>query len=242
MCSDRPAVEIRAIVPTGFGINCEAETAHALRLAGACPATIHLNDLAGDPAQLARARILVLAGGFSFGDHLGAGKVYANRILTRLGSTVAQFVADGGLVLGICNGFQVLLEAGLLPGAMLQNASRTFVCREVLLSVTGTGGPFLSGYRAGQLLRIPVAHHEGRYFADDATLRALEAEGRIAFRYAEGHNPNGSRQDVAGVMSEKRNVLGMMPHPERAAEPLLGSSDGRALFESAVAWARGARA
>ena len=227
---------MRAAVVSFPGSNCDADAAHVLvHLLGIETARPWHRDTELPPDT----ELVVLPGGFSYGDALRSGALAR---FSPIMAAVRRHAEAGGLVLGICNGFQVLLEAGLLPGAMLQNASRTFVCREVLLSVTGTGGPFLSGYRAGQLLRIPVAHHEGRYFADDATLRALEAEGRIAFRYAEGHNPNGSRQDVAGVMSEKRNVLGMMPHPERAAEPLLGSSDGRALFESAVAWARGARA
>ena len=133
---------------------------------------------------------------------------------------------------GVCNGFQVLTEAGLLPGALMRNAQLTFVCREVPLRVETSQSLFTAGYEVGQIVRFPVAHHDGNYFADEATLDRLEGEGRVAFRYAE--TCNGSRRDIAGVLNETGTVLGMMPHPERAIEPEHGGSDGRALFESAV--------
>ncbi|HSM53008.1 MAG TPA: phosphoribosylformylglycinamidine synthase subunit PurQ, partial [Erythrobacter sp.] len=135
-------------------------------------------------------------------------------------------------VLGVCNGFQVLTEAGLLPGALMRNASQNFICRTVPLTVENNQSLFTSAYEAGEVVRIPVAHHDGNFFADDATLDRLEGEGRIAFRYAEPCN--GSRRDIAGILNAQGNVLGMMPHPERAIEDVLGSSDGRALFESVV--------
>ena len=135
-------------------------------------------------------------------------------------------------VLGVCNGFQVLTESGLLPGALMRNAGQAFVCRTVALTVESSQSLFTAGYAAGQAIALPVAHHDGNYFADEATLDRLEGEGRVAFRYAEP--VNGSRRQIAGVLNEAGNVLGMMPHPERAIEPELGGSDGRALFESAV--------
>jgi phosphoribosylformylglycinamidine synthase len=135
-------------------------------------------------------------------------------------------------VLGICNGFQVLTEAGLLPGALMRNANQHFICRTVQLSVENSQSLFTAGYETGQVVHIPVAHHDGNYFADENTLDRLEGDGRVAFRYAE--TVNGSRRDIAGILNEAGNVLGMMPHPERAIEPEHGSSDGRAMFESAI--------
>ena len=138
----------------------------------------------------------------------------------------------GVAVMGVCNGFQLMTEAGLLPGALIRNASLKYVCRPVALSVERTDSVFTKRYDAGQLLRIPIAHHDGNYRADPETLAMLEGEGRVAFRYANGDNPNGSQADIAGVYDASRRVLGMMPHPERAIEPILGSADGWPLFES----------
>jgi phosphoribosylformylglycinamidine synthase len=146
---------------------------------------------------------------------------------------VRKFAADGGLVLGICNGFQILVEAGLLPGALIRNRNLKFMCREVRLRTGTLHSPFTSGAQPGQILRLPIAHGEGCYVADERTLDELEAEDRIAFRYVE--NPNGSLRDIAGILNARRNVLGLMPHPERAAEPLMGSSDGLVIFRSLVA-------
>jgi phosphoribosylformylglycinamidine synthase I len=137
----------------------------------------------------------------------------------------------GVTVLGICNGFQVLCESGLLPGALMRNADLKFVCRPVALEVTETQSVFTRKYDSGQRVTFPVAHGEGNYFADEATLDRLEGEGRVVFRYAEGDNPNGSARNIAGILNEKRNVMGLMPHPERVCDPLLGGIDGRALFE-----------
>jgi phosphoribosylformylglycinamidine synthase I len=180
---------------------------------------------------------VVVPGGFSYGDALRAGAIA--RFAPIMGE-VARFAADGGLVLGICNGFQVLCEAGLLPGALVRNEGLRFVCRPVGLRVEATDSPFTAGYRVGQVLSVPVAHGEGRYTCDDATLDRLNAENAVLFRYCapDGSvtpeaNPNGSRDNIAGIVGgPNRNVLGMMPHPERAVFPHLGSADGEPLFVS----------
>jgi phosphoribosylformylglycinamidine synthase len=145
---------------------------------------------------------------------------------------VVRKAKTGTPVLGICNGFQILTESGLLPGALMRNADLHFVCRSVPMVVTETQSMFTRKYRSGESIAFPVAHGEGNYFADDETLNRLEGEGRIAFRYAEGHNPNGAARNIAGILSENRRVLGLMPHPERVADPLLGSTDGKRVFES----------
>jgi len=172
---------------------------------------------------------VVLPGGFSYGDYLRVGAIA--RFSPVMGA-VAEFAADGGPVLGICNGFQVLCEAGLLPGALLPNEGLRFVCRQVEVTVESTGTPFTHGCKAGQRLSIPVKHTTGRFFAPDQDLDALDEAGQVVFRYAQGHNPNGSARDIAGVCNEQRNVLGLMPHPEHAVDALTGSDDGLRLFES----------
>ena len=175
---------------------------------------------------------VIVPGGFSYGDYLRAGAIA--RFSPVMGA-VAEFAADGRPVLGICNGFQVLCEAGLLPGALLPNAGLRFVCRRVEISVEGTDTAFTGGCEPGEILSIPVKHTTGRYFASDDALDALEAAGQIAFRYARGQNPNGSARDIAGVCNEARNVVGLMPHPEHAVDPLTGSEDGLRLFASVTA-------
>ena len=147
---------------------------------------------------------------------------------------VRRKAAQGVRVMGVCNGFQILTEAGLLPGALMRNQGLKFVCREVKLSVENASTAFTSHYRKGDVLRCPVAHHDGNYFADDETIDRIEANGQVVFRYAEGTNPNGSLNDIAGIINEQGNVLGMMPHPENLIEPAHGGSDGRPLFESAL--------
>jgi phosphoribosylformylglycinamidine synthase len=147
-------------------------------------------------------------------------------------TAIRKFASDGGLVLGICNGFQILVESGLLPGALLRNRDLRFVCREITVRIETTDSPFTTSATHGQLLRIPVAHGEGCYFADERTLDALENEGRVVARYID--NPNGSLRDIAGICNERRNVMGLMPHPERAADVLMGSTDGRVILESMV--------
>jgi phosphoribosylformylglycinamidine synthase subunit PurQ / glutaminase len=175
---------------------------------------------------------VIVPGGFSYGDYLRAGAIAR---FSPAMEAVSRFAADGGAVLGICNGFQVLCEAGLLPGALLPNEGLRFICRQVELLAEDFGGPFGAEIEAGQRLSIPVKHMSGRYFAPDDELDRLEDEGRIAFRYAPGENPNGSVRDVAGVVNEAGNVLGLMPHPEHAVDPLTGSDDGLALFRALAA-------
>lgn len=175
--------------------------------------------------------LIVLPGGFSYGDYLRCGAMAS---LSRVMRDVIAKAQEGRLILGICNGFQVLAEAGLLPGALIRNAGLKFVCRPVGLTVEETQNAFTRKYDKGQRVVFPVAHGDGNYFADDETLDRLEGEGRVVFRYAEGENPNGSSRNIAGILSEKRNVLGLMPHPERVCDPLLGGTDGRAMFESLI--------
>jgi phosphoribosylformylglycinamidine synthase len=182
-------------------------------------------------ADLHGVDAVIVPGGFSYGDYLRVGAIA--RFSPVMGE-VERFAAEGGLVLGICNGFQVLCEAGLLPGALLPNTSLRFVCRQVEVEVVATGSPWTSECEPGQRLSIPVKHTTGRYWAPDPVLDELEAAGQVALRYAPGQNPNGSARDIAGVRSADGNVLGLMPHPEHAVDALTGSADGLALFESAA--------
>lgn len=170
---------------------------------------------------------VILPGGFSYGDYLRCGAIAR---FSPVLAAVRKFAAEGGLVLGICNGFQILVEAGLLPGALIRNAGLRFVCKDVHLIAQTANSPFTSHLNSGQTLRVPVAHGEGLYYADDRTLDELEAEDRVVFRYRE--NPNGSLRDIAGILNPQRNVMGMMPHPERACDPLMGSTDGIGVFAS----------
>ena len=205
------------------GSNCDRDMAEALRLVtGRAPAMIwHREDAL--PAGL---DLVAIPGGFSYGDYLRAGAMAA-------GSPVMWAVKEaaerGVAVLGVCNGFQVLAEARLLPGALMRNAGIRFVCRDVPLVVENSQSAFTARYEAGERITVPVAHHDGNYQADEATLDRLEGEGRIAFRYAA--DINGSARRIAGILNEAGNVLGMMPHPERAVEPAHGREDGRRLFE-----------
>ena len=219
-------MSFRAAVVTFPGSNCDRDLAVALEKVSGAPATRVWH---GDAELPERLDFIALPGGFSYGDYLRSGAMAARSPIMR---AVVRAAERGVPVLGVCNGFQVLTESGLLPGALMRNAGQTFVCRTVPLRVETSQSLFTAGYEAGQTIRVPVAHHDGNYFADEATLDRLEGEGRVAFRYAEP--VNGSRRDIAGVLGEAGNVLGMMPHPERAIEPAHGSSDGRALFESAV--------
>ena len=180
-----------------------------------------------DSATLGDVDAVILPGGFSYGDYLRCGAIAK---FSPVMHAVRRFAQDGGLVLGVCNGFQILVEAGLLPGALIRNRGLKFICRELRLRVATQHSPFTSAAQKGDVLRMPIAHGEGCYFADERTLDELEAEDRIAFRY--DGNPNGSLRDIAGILSRERNVMGMMPHPERATEPLMGSSDGLTVFQS----------
>jgi phosphoribosylformylglycinamidine synthase I len=217
------------------GSNCDYDAYHAVV------------DALGEEAaylwhkshDLEGADVVILPGGFSYGDYLRAGAIARFSPIMR---EVVAHAERGAPVLAICNGFQIACEAGLLPGALLRNQELKFSCQVVRLRVENTPSLFTGGYQAGQILRIPIAHGEGRFAADDATLDALDDAGRVAFRYVDASgdttaaaNPNGSARNIAGITSERGNVLGMMPHPERAVDPLLGSVDGLALFQSALA-------
>jgi phosphoribosylformylglycinamidine synthase I len=226
---------MRAAVIVFPGSNCDRDVALALRHAtGRNPAMIWHRERDLPPLDL-----IVVPGGFSYGDYLRCGAIAAHSPVMR---AVRERAAAGVLVLGICNGFQVLTETGMLPGALLRNAGLRFVCKDVWLRVENDRTPFTRGYRAGQVVRMPIAHNEGNYFADEETLARLEGEGRVAFRYCsaaggvdDAANPNGSFGDIAGILDERGNVLGMMPHPERLADPELGGIDGRVMFEGLLA-------
>jgi phosphoribosylformylglycinamidine synthase subunit PurQ / glutaminase len=180
-----------------------------------------------DSPTLGDVDAVILPGGFSYGDYLRCGAIAK---FSPVMNAVRKFAQEGGLVMGVCNGFQILVESGLLPGALIRNHSLKFICREVELRVETARSPFTSASEKGAVLRMPIAHGEGCFIADERTLDELEAEDRIAFRYV--NNPNGSLRDIAGILNRERNVMGMMPHPERATEPLMGSSDGLAVFQS----------
>jgi phosphoribosylformylglycinamidine synthase I len=218
---------MRSAVVLFPGSNRDRDMVAALtRIAGTAPTVVWHQD-----ATLPDVDLIVLPGGFSYGDYLRCGAIAA-RSPAML--DVARKAAAGVRVLGVCNGFQILTEAGLLPGALMRNANLRFVCKEVKLSVANANTDFTRAYAPGQILRCPVAHHDGNYFADAETLARLEGDGRVAFRYAEGTNPNGSLNDIAGILSDRGNVLGMMPHPENLIEAIHGGIDGRGLFESVV--------
>lgn len=216
----------RAAVITFPGSNCDRDMAVALeQVSGTAPIRVWHGD-----AELPdRLDFIALPGGFSYGDYLRSGAMAARSPIMQ---AVVSAAGRGVPVLGVCNGFQILTESGLLPGALMRNAGQNFICRTVALTVENNQSLFTGGYEAGQTIHIPVAHHDGNYFADDATLDRLEGEGRVAFRYAEPCN--GSRRDIAGILNDAGNVLGMMPHPERAIEPAQGGDDGRALFAGVV--------
>ncbi|NUL83104.1 MAG: phosphoribosylformylglycinamidine synthase subunit PurQ [Armatimonadetes bacterium] len=223
---------MKAAVVVFPGSNCDAD------------ALICLRDRMGWDAdyvwhgetELGSVDLVVLPGGFSYGDHLRCGAIAR---FAAIMPAVERFAEQGGLVVGICNGFQVLCEAGLLPGALTQNSGLKFISDTVTLRVESCRSPFTQGIESGRLLRIPIAHGDGRYVCDAETLERLESNGQIAFRYAnalgeldDASNPNGSMSAIAGIVNERGNILGMMPHPERASSDLLGSSDGLAIFRS----------
>ncbi|WAP68132.1 phosphoribosylformylglycinamidine synthase subunit PurQ [Jiella pelagia] len=209
------------------GLNRDRDMIAALRtITGKAPQTVWQTE-----TSLPDVDLVVVPGGFSFGDYLRAGAIAARSPVMR---AVAEAAAKGMPVLGVCNGFQILCEAGLLPGALMRNAALRFVCREVKLEVVNARTRFTSAYGQGQIIRCPVAHHDGNYFADEATLKDLRDNDRIVFRYAEGTNPNGAINDIAGIVNAAGNVLGMMPHPENLIEPEHGGTDGRGIFESAL--------
>src|SRR5207249_261529 len=212
--------------------NCDQDAIHAL-----CDVLGHSARYVWHKEQsLGNADAVVVPGGFSYGDYLRCGAIARFSPVMR---EVQQFAANGGLVLGLCNGFQVLCEAGLLPGALIRNRSLQFRCEHIYLKTITRDSPFTNQVPAGKLLRVPIAHGEGCYFADADTITRLKATDQILWQYAtakgeitDGANPNGSVENIAGICNETRNVAGLMPHPERACEPLLGSADGRLIFES----------
>ncbi|MET0183502.1 MAG: phosphoribosylformylglycinamidine synthase subunit PurQ [Caulobacterales bacterium] len=215
---------MKAAVIVFPGSNCDRDAADALtRLNGARPAMVWHKDT----VLPAGTDLVVLPGGFSFGDYLRSGAMSAKSPVMR---DVAAHAERGGLVLGICNGFQVLTEARLLPGALVRNSGLKFACKEVDLDIVNGNTRFTRAYREKRDTVIPIAHGDGRYYADADTLDRLEQEGRVVFRYKQ--NPNGSERDIAGIINERGNVLGMMPHPERASDDVLGRTGGWALFQS----------
>jgi phosphoribosylformylglycinamidine synthase I len=216
------------------GSNCDHDTYHVVEALAHQPVTYlwHASeDLQGCDA-------ILVPGGFAYGDYLRTGAIAR---FAPVMQSVMRFAKDGGLVLGICNGFQILCEAGLLPGALMRNASQNYICKQTYLRTETVDSPFTHGLSRGQVVQMPIGHMEGNYFCDETTLHSLESEERVVFRYStpEGEitrdaNPNGSMGNIAGILNEGRNVLGMMPHPDRSSESLLGSSDGLAVFESMV--------
>lgn len=216
------------------GSNCDRDVRIALAAsAGRDPTMVWYKETALPPCDL-----IVLPGGFCFGDYLRCGALAANAPV--MDEVVAR-AGRGVPILGICNGFQILTEAGLLPGALMSNASLRFICRDVTLRVESSDSPFTARYRAGQTIRVPIAHHDGNYVANAATLAGIEDNGQVAFRYADAKgaitpaaNPNGSMHNIAGLFNRRRTVLGLMPHPERMADPMLGGIDGRAMFDGLV--------
>lgn len=209
------------------GLNRDRDMIAALtKIGGKPPLTVWQTD-----TDIPDVDLIVIPGGFSYGDYLRCGAIAARSPVMR---AVKEKAEKGVMVIGVCNGFQILLEAGMLPGALMRNTSLKFVCREVKLSVENANTAFTRHYHPGQIIRCPVAHHDGNYFADAQTIKSIEGGGQVLFRYAQGTNPNGSINDIAGITNEKGNVLGMMPHPENLIEAAHGGTDGRGLFASVL--------
>ena len=206
------------------GSNCDRDAARALERIGGQPASMVWHKEATLPDAI---DLVVLPGGFSYGDYLRSGAMAAKSPIMR---AVTAHAERGGLVLGICNGFQVLTETRLLPGALLRNAGLKFACKDAPLAIVNANTPFTRAYREERETEIPIAHGDGRFIADEATLDELEGEGRVVFRYLD--NPNGSARDIAGIINARGNVMGLMPHPERASDPVLGRTGGTAVFQS----------
>lgn len=205
------------------GLNRDRDMIAAIeKIGGTPPAVVWHKD-----AELPEVDLIVIPGGFSYGDYLRAGAIAARSPMM---DVIRERAGKGVKVLGVCNGFQILTEAGLLPGVLMRNASLKFVCREVKLEVANANTAFTNRYTGGQVIRCPVAHHDGNYFTDAETLKSIEDNGQVAFRYAEGTNPNGSINEIAGITNAAGNVLGLMPHPENLIEPEHGGEDGRGLF------------
>jgi len=209
------------------GLNRDRDMIDALtKISGQRPQTVWQTA-----TEIPDVDLIVIPGGFSYGDYLRCGAIAARMPVMQ---AIREKAEQGVKVLGVCNGFQILVEAGLLPGALMRNSSLRFVCKEILLEVVNAETDFTRAYDKGQIIRCPVAHHDGNYFADPDTLAAMEDKNQIVFRYAAGTNPNGSMNDIAGIINESGNVLGMMPHPENLIEAAQGGNDGRGLFASAL--------
>lgn len=209
------------------GLNRDRDMIAALtKISGIAPKTVWETD-----TEIPDVDLIVIPGGFSYGDYLRCGAIAARSPVMR---AVAEHAGRGVQVLGVCNGFQILVEAGLLPGALMRNGHLKFVCREVRMRVENANTSFTRNYSSGQIIRCPVAHHDGNYFASAETLERIEGNGQVVFRYVEGTNPNGAVNDIAGIINESGNVMGLMPHPENLIEDAHGGKDGRALFESAL--------
>ncbi|MEQ6203301.1 phosphoribosylformylglycinamidine synthase subunit PurQ [Sulfitobacter sp. HNIBRBA2951] len=214
---------MRAAVVVFPGSNCDRDLAVAFEQAGADVTMVwHKDSDLPDGID-----VVGVPGGFSYGDYLRCGAIAAQSPVCK---SVAAHAARGGYVLGVCNGFQVLTETGLLPGALLRNAGLKYICKTVGLKVETSASDYTAGYNAGDVIDIPIAHHDGNYFADEATIKQLQDDDRVAFTYTD--NPNGAQADIAGILSDNRRVLGMMPHPERAADAGHGGTDGVALFRA----------
>ena len=221
---------MKAAVIVFPGSNCDRDVAVCLKAAGSTPLMVWHKE-----TEIPKTDLIVLPGGFSYGDYLRAGAMAANSPIMR---DIVRKAKAGTPVLGICNGFQILTETGLLPGALMRNANLKFICRDVFLKVEQARAPFTGRYAKNQIVRFPIAHHDGNYFADTDTLKRLEGDGRIIFRYCDQNgavnaaaNPNGSAHNIAGIANERGNILGLMPHPERLADAALGGLDGKPLFD-----------
>lgn len=232
------AAPVRFGVVVFPGSNCDADAYHAV---STFPGT-SVQYLWHKDTDLKGVQAVILPGGFSYGDYLRTGAIAR---FSPVMESVIKFADSGKLVIGICNGFQILLEAGLLPGAMLRNKNLSFICKYVTIRTENIKTPFTNKCKKGQALRIPIAHNEGNYYVDKDTLKKMKSNGQIVFRYCDedggvspSANPNGSLDNIAGIVNEAGNVLGMMPHPERSSEKLLNSEDGRLIFESMIAWVK----
>jgi phosphoribosylformylglycinamidine synthase subunit PurQ / glutaminase len=235
LCRPRLETSMKSAVLVFPGINRERDMARALKLASGEDATMVWHAETELPKG---TDLVVVPGGFSYGDYLRCGAIAARAPVM---DAVRAFAANGGLVLGVCNGFQILCESGLLPGILMRNAKLKFICHDVHLRVERSDSPFTRGYNAGQVIRVPIAHGEGNYTADAETLKRLEGDGRVLYRYCSAagevsdlHNINGAAQSIAGLVNDRGNVLGMMPHPENHVEAIMGCTDGRGLFAGLV--------
>jgi phosphoribosylformylglycinamidine synthase I len=209
------------------GLNRDRDMIAALtKISGVAPITVWQTE-----TEIPDVDLIVIPGGFSYGDYLRCGAIAARMPVMQ---AIKEKAKKGVKVLGVCNGFQILVEAGMLPGALMRNASLKFVCKEIKLEVVNADTDFTRAYEQGQIIRCPIAHHDGNYFADPETLAAIEGNGQVVFRYLDDGNPNGSMNHIAGIINKSGNVLGMMPHPENLIEAAHGGSDGRGLFASAL--------